>query len=225
MWCRFIGPAKTLSPKYFYDATGSDLFEAICELDEYYPTRTETALLTGIAPEQIADIPDDAVLVEFGSGASDKTRLVLDAAPQIADYVPIDISEEPCVMPQCGAQAELPEAVGDAGGGRLHLAVHTAQSPEGRPLVGFFPGSTIGNFTHDRGRCLSAHRARLGQNARLILGADMVKDESTLVAAYDDAEGVTAQLQQEPADAHQSRTEWRFRPRGLRSSGGLESGL
>src|SRR5712675_1612964 len=84
---------KTLPSKYFYDAEGSRLFEAICELPEYYVTRTETALLVGIAPELAAFVADGAALVEFGSGASAKTRLILDASPQIDLYVPIDISE------------------------------------------------------------------------------------------------------------------------------------
>src|SRR5437870_6059817 len=84
---------KTLPSKYFYDAEGSRLFEAICELPEYYVTRTETALLAGIAPELAGFFADGAALVEFGSGASAKTRLILDASPQIDLYVPIDISE------------------------------------------------------------------------------------------------------------------------------------
>src|SRR3984893_12690331 len=84
---------KTLPSKYFYDAEGSRLFEAICELPEYYVTRTETALLVDIAPELSAFVADGAVLVEFGSGASAKTRLILDASPQIDLYIPIDISE------------------------------------------------------------------------------------------------------------------------------------
>jgi uncharacterized SAM-dependent methyltransferase len=85
---------KTLPAKYFHDAAGSELFEAVCRTPEYYPTRGETALLHQVAPEIAAGIPEGAVLVEFGSGASDKTRVILDAAPQIAAYVPIDISED-----------------------------------------------------------------------------------------------------------------------------------
>src|ERR1700682_3889051 len=84
---------KTLPSKYFYDAEGSRLFEAVCELPEYYVTRTETALLVDIAPELAAFVADGAALVEFGSGASAKTRLILDASPRIDLYVPIDISE------------------------------------------------------------------------------------------------------------------------------------
>lgn len=184
---------KTLSPKYFYDAIGSDLFEAICRLDEYYPTRTETALLTRIAPELVAAIPADAVLVEFGSGASDKTRLLLDAAPQITAYVPIDISEDALRFATLRLNAAYPglavtPVVGDFTG-----AVELPTALKDRPLIGFFPGSTIGNFTHaEATQFLRQVRQVLGPQATLILGADMVKYEATLVAAYDDAAGVTA---------------------------------
>ena len=186
---------KNLSPKYFYDAAGSDLFEAICRLDEYYPTRTETALLGGIAAELVRDIPDDAVLVEFGSGASDKTRLLLDAAPQITAYVPIDISEDALRQATLRLKAAYPRlavtpVVGDFTG---DIVLPTALRD--RPLVGFFPGSTIGNFTHAEATVFLRHvRKLLGAGGQLILGADMVKDAATLVAAYDDTAGVTARF-------------------------------
>ncbi len=186
---------KSLSPKYFYDAAGSELFEAICRLDEYYPTRTETALLTGIAPELTADIPANAVLVEFGSGASDKTRLLLDAAPQISDYVPIDISEDALRHATLRLKAAYPKLSVTPVVGDFTSDVSLPTALKGRPLIGFFPGSTIGNFTYSEAVAfLRTVRGLLGQNARLILGADMVKDEVTLVAAYDDALGVTAQF-------------------------------
>ena len=186
-------PRKALSPKYFYDAAGSDLFEAICELPEYYPTRTEMALLTDIAPMLAADIPDGAALIEFGSGASEKTRLLLDAAPHVAAYVPVDIS--PDALAKAGERlAEryplLPVLpVADDFTQPFALPAATAS----RAKVGFFPGSTIGNF--DRGeavRFLRTAREMLGDGSQLIVGADLVKEESTLVAAYDDAAGVTA---------------------------------
>ncbi len=186
---------KNLSPKYFYDATGSDLFEAICRTPEYYPTRTETALLHDIVADLVAGIPDDAVLVEFGSGASDKTRLLLDAAPQITAYVPIDISEDALRMATVRLTEAYPKlsvlpVVGD-----FTAAVELPSALRGRPLIGFFPGSTIGNFTPSEARALlKSMRAVLGPDARLILGADIVKDEATLLAAYDDADGVTAEF-------------------------------
>jgi dimethylhistidine N-methyltransferase len=186
---------KSLSPKYFYDAAGSALFEAICQLDEYYPTRTETALLTRIAPELVANIPANAVLVEFGSGASDKTRLLLDAAPQITDYVPIDISEDALRQATLRLKAAYPKLSVTPVVGDFTSKIALPNALKGRPLIGFFPGSTIGNFTHAEAEAfLRTVRGLLGQNARLILGADMVKAEATLVAAYDDALGVTAQF-------------------------------
>ena len=186
---------KTLSPKYFYDGAGSDLFEDICRLAEYYPTRTETALLTEIAANLTADIPADAVLIEFGSGASDKTRLLLDAAPQITAYVPIDISEDALRHATLRLKAAYPYLSVTPVVGDFSAEVELPTTLKGRPLVGFFPGSTIGNFTHAEATAfLRTVRKMLGGGARLILGADMVKDEATLVAAYDDAAGVTARF-------------------------------
>jgi dimethylhistidine N-methyltransferase len=186
---------KALSPKYFYDATGSDLFEAICRTPEYYPTRTEMALLTAIAPELVADMPADTVLVEFGSGASDKTRLLLDAAPQITAYMPIDISDDALRQATLRLNRDYPALVVTPVVGDFTTVVELPRALAGRPLVGFFPGSTIGNFTPSEAcQLLKTMRAMLGPDARLIIGADMVKDEATLVAAYDDAAGVTAEF-------------------------------
>jgi dimethylhistidine N-methyltransferase len=186
---------KALSPKYFYDALGSDLFEAICVLPEYYPTRTETALLRDIAAELAAAIAPGAALIEFGSGASDKTRLLLDAAPQIAAYVPIDISVDALdkaaarLAPHYPALAVLPVAADFTDTLALPGRVRAM------PRVGFFPGSTIGNFTRGEAVAfLQSVRLLLGAGATLIVGADMVKDAATLVAAYDDAAGVTARF-------------------------------
>jgi dimethylhistidine N-methyltransferase len=184
---------KALSPKYFYDAAGSELFEAICLTPEYYPTRTETVLLKRIAGEIALSIPEGAVLVEFGSGASDKTRLLLDAAPQIAAYVPIDISEDALEKATKRLQAHYPALLVAplAGDFTAQLALPAAVS--GRPRVGFFPGSTIGNFLPEQAvQFLRSVRRLLGPGAMLIVGADVVKDEATLLAAYDDAAGVTA---------------------------------
>jgi len=184
---------KTLPPKYFYDATGSDLFEAICRTPEYYPTRTETALLQDIASELTAGIPDGAVLVEFGSGASDKTCLLLDAAPRITGYVPIDISADALRHATVKLQSVYPRLAVTPVVGDFTAPLQLPDSLRARALIGFFPGSTIGNFAPAEARALLVRmRALLGPDARLILGADMVKDEATLVAAYDDADGVTA---------------------------------
>jgi len=186
---------KSLPPKYFYDATGSELFEAICRTPEYYPTRTETALLSHIAGDLAALIPPGAALVEFGSGASDKTRLLLDAAPQIAAYMPVDISEDALHLAVHRLSAAYPRLSLMPLAGDFTQRLDLPAALRDRPRIGFFPGSTIGNFAPAEARgLLQRLRGLLGDQARLILGADMVKDEATLHAAYDDAAGVTAEF-------------------------------
>ena len=183
---------KSISPKYFYDATGSDLFEQICHTPEYYPTRTETALLHSIATEIGASIPPGAVLIEFGSGASAKTRIVFDASPHLAAYMPIDISTAALDnavqrLSQHYPTLHIQPLVGDfTQPMELPAALHAL------PKVGFFPGSTIGNFTHEQAvTFLKAVAHMLGQGARLVIGVDMIKATETLIAAYDDAQGIT----------------------------------
>ena len=184
---------KTLSPKYFYDAQGSELFEAICLTPEYYPTRTETALLRDIAPQLAATIPPGAVLVELGSGASEKTRLILDAAPHISAYVPIDISADALSKAGKRLEQDYPALTIFPVVGDFTKTVDLPASLASRPIVAFFPGSTIGNFTHEEAiALLRMLRERCGPQSQLILGADLVKDQATLLAAYDDAAGVTA---------------------------------
>lgn len=186
---------KALSPKYFYDALGSDLFEQICLAPEYYPTRTETALLHRVAAELAQDIPAGAALIEFGSGASDKTRLLLDAAPHVAAYVPIDISVDALGKAAARLALHYPalEVIPLAGDFTAPLVL--PERVRDMPHVGFFPGSTIGNFTRGEAVAfLQSVRRLLGAGSALVVGADMVKDEATLVAAYDDAAGVTARF-------------------------------
>ena len=186
---------KTLPAKYFYDAAGSELFEAICRTPEYYPTRVETALLHRVAPEIAACIPEGAVLVEFGSGASDKTRVILDAAPQIAAYVPIDISEDALEKAAAAVSRDYPGLLVVSVAEDFTDAIRLPAAAQGRIKVGFFPGSTIGNFTDAEAlRFLRAVKRQLGDDSVLLIGADLVKDEATLVAAYDDAEGMTARF-------------------------------
>ncbi|WP_285424488.1 ergothioneine biosynthesis protein EgtB [Pseudomonas sp. efr-133-TYG-103a] len=188
-------PAKSLSPKYFYDAAGSDLFEAICETAEYYPTRAETGLLTRIAGQIAATIPEGAALVEFGSGASEKTRLVLDAAPHIAVYVPIDISATALNKAAQSLRQQYPTLTVAPQVDDFTRVLTLPKEADGHTRVGFFPGSTIGNFTDQQAvDFLHAAHDVLGENAHFIVGVDMVKDADTLVAAYDDAEGVTARF-------------------------------
>jgi dimethylhistidine N-methyltransferase len=186
-------PQKAIPPKYFYDAEGSRLFEAITELAEYYPTRTEVALLRRTAGEIAALIPSGAALVEFGSGASTKTRILLDAAPQIGVYVPIDISKAALDAAAAEIRRDYPKLPVAPLIEDFTNALALPSSVEGRPVVGFFPGSTIGNFTPDEARnFLASAQHLLGEGASFLVGIDLVKDERTLVAAYDDALGVTA---------------------------------
>ncbi|HEY8617635.1 ergothioneine biosynthesis protein EgtB [Phenylobacterium sp.] len=186
-------PQKSVPPKYFYDAEGSRLFEAICELAEYYPTRSETALLRWVAPEIAAAIPAGAALVEFGSGASVKTRLMLDAAAQIAVYAPIDISPDALAAAARAVAADYPKLTVAPLVEDFTRALALPRETAGRPVVGFFPGSTIGNFTPAEAQAfLTRARGLLGDGATFVVGIDLVKNEETLVAAYDDALGVTA---------------------------------
>ena len=184
-------PRRRLPAKWFYDAEGSALFERICELPEYYPTRQETALLAAIAPELAAHIPSGATLIELGSGASVKTRLLLDAAPQLSAYAPVDISATAVAAAAAAIARDYPN---------LRVTPVTADFTrtwgdfgEAERLVGFFPGSTIGNFTPDEAvGLLRGVRERLGPNGLFIVGVDLAKGRAVLEAAYDDAAGVTA---------------------------------
>ncbi len=186
---------KKLKPKYFYDAAGSRLFQDICKTPEYYVTRSETALLRQIAVDLAAGIPDGAALIEFGSGDSVKTRLLLDAAPQLAAYVPIDISEDALAGAATELMRDYPRIavapVVEDCTGRVHLPAFV----EGLPKIGFFPGSTLGNFDPDEAAAfLRSARRILGQQAAMLVGVDLVKDEATLAAAYADSHGVTARF-------------------------------
>jgi len=183
---------KQIPPKYFYDAAGSELFEQITRLPEYYPTRTEIALLRGAAAEMAAEIPDGAALVEFGSGASVKTRVLLDAAPQVAVYAPIDISISALEAAARAIGADYPALTVAPLRDDFTNALSLPDEAQGRPVVGFFPGSTIGNFTPAEALQFLRGAARLLRGGGLLLGADLVKDPAVLHAAYNDAQGVTA---------------------------------
>jgi L-histidine N-alpha-methyltransferase len=184
---------KWMSAKHFYDAEGSRLFERIMGLPEYYPTRSEMSVLREHAAA-IADlIPDGAALVEFGSGSNAKIRLLLDAAPELAAYVPVDISAEYLEEQAEELRRDFPDL------DILPIAADFTKRFElpakvrSRPRVGFFPGSTIGNFEPLAAVSFLRNAARiLGRGAVMIIGVDLVKDKATLNAAYNDAEGVTA---------------------------------
>lgn len=185
-------PQKAVSPKWFYDADGSRLFEDITRVPEYYPTRQEAALLKQLAPRLTENFGDNAVLVEFGSGASEKTRILLDAAPNLSAYVPIDISPDALHQAADSLAADYPSLeVAPVVGDFLNLPT-LPELGRGR-RIGFFPGSTIGNLDRDAAiEFLKVARARLDTGSLFILGVDLVKAPELLIAAYDDAEGVTA---------------------------------
>jgi dimethylhistidine N-methyltransferase len=188
---------KRLPPKYFYDAEGSALFERITELPEYYPTRCEMKILCDHAAAIAALVPEGAALIEFGSGSSKKARILLGAAaPKLAAYVPVDICREMIEQEAAELRPDFP---------RLKVLPVTADITQMFPLppaakaaavrVGFFPGSTIGNFEPHEAAGFLRHAGKiLGTSARLIVGVDLIKPAKVLNAAYNDAEGVTAKF-------------------------------
>lgn len=184
---------KAISPKYFYDEAGSRLFEQICELPEYYPTRTERALIEAHAADMAEQFGPGVQLVEYGAGALRKVRLLLDAIPRDGvQFVPVDISG-PHLLAACDALAadypglSIQPLVAD------FTRPHTLPPcPEGSRRVGFFPGSSIGNFTPTESDAFLRLAASELAGGGLLIGIDLVKDEATLHAAYNDAAGVTA---------------------------------
>jgi dimethylhistidine N-methyltransferase len=180
--------------RWLYDRRGSELFDEITRLPSYYPTRTETAIFHSIMPEVAALVPKGAVVVEFGAGSQTKTPILLEAISPSA-YVPIDISGDYLEQSAAELQQRFPRievipVVADFArgitlpGGIGHL-----------PKLGFFPGSTIGNFVPwSATDLLRRFRALLGPGSQLLIGMDRVKPIDRLIAAYDDPEGVTAQF-------------------------------
>lgn len=187
--------AKSIPCRFLYDERGSSLFEEICTLPEYYLTRTETAILTEFAPEIAALAGPHAELIEFGSGSSRKVRLLLEALAAPAAYVAIDISREPLRRGAEELAAAFPEVAVVAVCADYLQPLRLPDLPsrgEGKRL-GFFPGSTIGNFTAEEAvEFLAACRRVLGRDGQLLIGVDLKKDPALLDAAYNDAAGVTA---------------------------------
>ncbi len=191
-------PFKELPPKHFYDTRGAELFDRICELPEYYPTRAERAILDDFAGE-IAALTDAAELVELGSGSAAKTRVLLDAlhaAGSLRRYVPLDVTE--AVVRDCAADlvGEYPglRVHGVIGDFERHLEGVPAPVEDGPRLVAFL-GGTIGNFPPgSRRRLLRQIASLLRPQDHLLIGADLVKSRQVLQAAYDDSEGVTAEF-------------------------------
>ncbi|MBV1946732.1 L-histidine N(alpha)-methyltransferase [Streptomyces sp. BV129] len=181
---------KTLPPKWFYDARGSELFERITELPEYYPTRAEREILENRSDE-IAAAGGARTLIELGSGSSRKTRHLIDAHGSLEAYIPVDVSESALVQAGQALTAERP-------GLTVHALIADFTAPMTLPetpgprLVAFL-GGTIGNLLPaERSGFLATVRSLLAPGDALLLGTDLVKDEAVLVRAYDDASGVTA---------------------------------
>ena len=187
---------RSIPPKFLYDARGSALFDAICELPEYYLTRTET----GILRECVADIATLAgphcALIEFGSGSSIKSRLLIEALSDLAAYVPIDISRQHLDATAARLRADYPTLkVEPVCADYMALAELPPEVGEARRRLGFFPGSTIGNLEPaDAAAFLRRTRTLLGANGALVLGVDLKKDPRRLHEAYNDAAGVTAEF-------------------------------
>jgi dimethylhistidine N-methyltransferase len=186
---------KRLSPKYFYDNTGSALFEQITELPEYYPTRTEIGILTAHAADIAALAPAGAALIEFGSGSSTKTRIVLSTATSLGAYVPVDISGQFLQQQAVGLRREYPNLKVLPVAADFTKAFDLPEAVGAMPRVGFFPGSTIGNFEPHVACSFMRHAGRiLGPGSTFIVGVDLVKDTQVLQRAYNDAQGVTAKF-------------------------------
>ncbi len=183
---------KVVPARYFYDAAGSALFEAITELPEYYPTRTEIGLLTAHSGEIAALAGTGRAVIEFGSGSSAKTPLLLRAVDPAA-YVPIDISADFLAESAASLAAAFPGLPVHPLAGDFTHPLTLPEAVAGLPMLGFFPGSTLGNCTPAAAvALLASFRATLGPGAWLAIGLDLRKDRATLEAAYDDAAGITA---------------------------------
>jgi dimethylhistidine N-methyltransferase len=187
---------KRVPAKYFYDGTGSLLFERITELPEYYPTRSEMSILRDRAADIAKLIPQGAALVEFGSGSSKKVRILLEAARNLAAYVPVDICGEMLEQEAIDLQPLFPQLKVLPVQADITQAFELPAEALAAPVrVGFFPGSTIGNFEPHEACTFLRHAGRiLGKDATLIVGADLIKPAEILNAAYSDSAGVTAKF-------------------------------
>jgi L-histidine N-alpha-methyltransferase len=190
-------PFKELPPKHFYDARGSELFERICELPEYYPTRTEVGILSRWADEIVART-GAGELVELGSGSADKARILLDAmarAGTLRRYVPLDVTERAVEdsARQLVEEYDGLEVQGVIGDFERHL--DHVPDPDGAPRIVALLGGTVGNFPPGTRRTLLRKMgALLARQDRVLLGTDLVKDPAVIEAAYDDPAGVTAEF-------------------------------
>jgi L-histidine N-alpha-methyltransferase len=190
-------PFKEIPPKHFYDARGSELFEQICELPEYYPTRAEREILDQRADE-IVHTTGAGELVELGSGSAEKARILLGAmsrAGTLHRYVPLDVSEQALQDAARQLVAEYDGLVVEGVIGDFERHLDRVPRRDGSPRIVALLGGTIGNFPPGtRRRLLRGIRRLLGPDDRLLLGTDLVKDPAVIEAAYDDSEGITAEF-------------------------------
>jgi dimethylhistidine N-methyltransferase len=187
---------KRLAAKYFYDGVGSQLFERITEVAEYYPTRTEMKILRDHAADIAKLITPGSALVEFGSGSSKKARILLAAAPPLAAYVPVDICGEMIEQEAIDLRPDFPHVKVLPVTADICFPFELPPEAKAAPeRVGFFPGSTIGNFEpHEAAAFLRNAAQILGPDATMIVGADLIKPVEILNAAYNDKAGVTAKF-------------------------------
>jgi dimethylhistidine N-methyltransferase len=186
-------PQKTLPCRFFYDARGSELFEEITRLPEYYPTRTEAAILAESSRDMAEGVPDGSVLIEFGSGSSRKTELLLQELPRLGAYVMIDVSKSALDDAKSRLVVRFPALDVRAIVADFSYPVALPADLNDNHRAGFFPGSTIGNLNPvEAQRLLRVFRAVLSPGSRLIVGVDLKKDLSKLLPAYNDAAGITA---------------------------------
>jgi len=189
-------PEKMISPKYFYDERGSLLFEEITTLPEYYPTETELGIMRDNIDEIASLVGTQASLIEFGSGSSLKTRILLENLEELAVYVPVDISEELLLDSAHRLRGDFPdlEIIPVVADFTRNFALPNPTIMPQRNIV-YFPGSTIGNFTHDAAHeLLKVMHHEAGEGGALLIGLDLQKDPATIERAYNDSAGVTAEF-------------------------------
>jgi dimethylhistidine N-methyltransferase len=189
-------PQKALPPKYFYDARGSELFEAICDLPEYYPTRTELAMMQADAAAMARFLGSDCMLIEYGAGSGRKTRVLIEALAPMA-YVAIDISREQLrsAVKELAKMFPSVKMVGVCADYSRPIALPEIDNVGARRRAIYFPGSTIGNFTRDEALAFLVNaRALAGAGGAMLVGVDIKKDAALLNAAYNDTQGVTAEF-------------------------------
>lgn len=186
---------KRIPSKYFYDAAGSALFEQITELPEYYPTRTEFGILRTDTGGLRSLLPARAAIVEFGSGSTAKARILLDAVAAPVAYVPVDISSEFLAHEAKRLKSDQPQLCVLPVAADFTQTFKLPAAVAGHPVIGFFPGSTIGNFEpHQAVAFLRQAAEVLGPTASFVIGVDLIKDPQILFDAYNDAQGVTARF-------------------------------